>query len=138
MKPLFFFFFRDIPQQFAASVCKPQGGVVSSPSLHPAGQSSQNRSLERRGNETPGCKMDTFASRGQRKRGEKRQPLNKSPPLMKTLIVGSSKANQDTYCKASNCIVTGDSNLTYVKYISVLMVTKNVLQLGIIKQNDRD
>lgn len=88
-----FFFFSpwDVPQQLATSVCKPQGGVVSSLSLHPAGQSSQNRSLARGGNETLGCQMDTFASRGQQKRG-KRPPLYKCPPLTITLTVGSSKA----------------------------------------------
>lgn len=47
------FVFGDSRQQLGVSVCRPLGGVVSSPSLHPAGQSAGNRSLGRRGGELP-------------------------------------------------------------------------------------
>lgn len=69
------FSFQNSLQQLAASVCRPLGGVVSNPSLHPAGQSAQNRSLERRGNQLPVMPDGhTFTPEGQQKRG-KQQPL---------------------------------------------------------------
>lgn len=42
-----FFLFHGSQQQSAASACRPLGGVVSSPSLRPAGQSAGNRNLRR-------------------------------------------------------------------------------------------
>lgn len=81
--------FYDSRQQLAVSACRPLGGVVSSLSLHPAGQSAQNRILGRRGHEQllmPDG--NTFAPRGQQQigfslKGGHRQSLF----LMMALIV---------------------------------------------------
>lgn len=109
-------FFPDIPQRLAVSVCKPQGGAVSSQSLHRAGQSSQNRSLVRRGNETRGCQTDAFASRGQQKR-EKKKPWQISNVNNNTDCL-EQQSDQDTSSKAEHYTVPGD-NMMFVKCTDV-------------------